>query len=49
MGAIGPDNVASRRTAERAGFVLVDTVAATPEALALELEPELCRYVAEDR
>jgi predicted acetyltransferase len=45
---IGPANVASRRSAERAGFVLVDTVAATPEALALELEPELCRYVAED-
>jgi predicted acetyltransferase len=44
---VAPGNVASRRTAERAGLVLVDTTAATPEALALGLEPELCRYVAE--
>ena len=44
---IAPDNTASRRTAERAGLTLVDTVAATQEALALGLEPELCRYAAE--
>lgn len=44
---IAPDNVASRRTAERAGLTLVDTVPAMPEALALGHEPELCRYVAE--
>jgi hypothetical protein len=39
--------VASRRTAERAGLSLVDTVAATPQALAMGLEPELCRYAIE--
>ena len=44
---IAPANVASRRTAERAGFTLVDTVTAAPEALAMGLEPELCRYVVE--
>ena len=44
---IAPENVASRRTAERAGLTLVDLVPAAPEALALGLEPELCRYVAE--
>lgn len=44
---IAPTNLPSRRTAERAGLRLVDTVAATAEALALGLEPELCRYVAE--
>ena len=44
---IAPGNVASRRTAERAGLSLVDTVAATPEALAMGLEPELCRYAVE--
>ena len=44
---VAPANVASRRTAERAGFALVDTVATAPEALALGLEAELCRYVAE--
>ncbi len=44
---IAPGNLASRRTAERAGLTLVDTVATTPEALAMGLEPELCRYVAE--
>lgn len=45
---IAPENVASRRTAERAGLVLVDTVAAAPEALAMRLEPELCRYAVRD-
>ena len=44
---IAPGNVASRRTAERAGLTLVDTVATAPEALALGIEPELCRYSAE--
>ena len=44
---IAPGNMASRRTAERAGLALVDTVAATPEALAMGLEPELCRYAVE--
>jgi len=44
---IAPGNVPSRRTAERAGLSLVDTVAATPEALAMGLEPELCRYAVE--
>ena len=44
---IAPDNSASRRTAERAGLALVDTVPAAPEALALGLEPELCRYAAD--
>lgn len=43
---IAPENVASRRTAERAGLALVDIVAAEPEALAMGLEAELCRYVA---
>jgi RimJ/RimL family protein N-acetyltransferase len=43
---VAPANVASRRTAERAGFALVDIVAAAPEALAMGLEPELCRYTA---
>ena len=41
---IAPANVASRRTAERAGLALVDVVPAAPEALAMGLEPELCRY-----
>jgi RimJ/RimL family protein N-acetyltransferase len=44
---IAPDNVASRRTAERAGLALVDTAPAAPEALAAGLAPELCRYAAE--
>lgn len=44
---IAPENEASRRTAERAGLRLVDVVAASPDALALGLEPQLCRYVAE--
>ena len=44
---IAPGNVASRRTAERAGLALVDMVPAAPEALQMGLEPELCRYTAE--
>jgi predicted acetyltransferase len=43
---IGPENVASRRTAERAGLTLVGTVDATPDALAMGLERELCVYEA---
>lgn len=41
---IAPDNVASRRTVERVGFQLVDIVAASPEALAIDVAPEVCRY-----
>ena len=44
---IEPENVASRRTAERAGLQLVDVVPTAPEARALALGPQLCRYVAE--
>lgn len=44
---IAPENEASRRTAERAGLRLVDVAAASPEALALGVESQLCRYVAE--
>jgi len=44
---IAPGNLASRRTAERAGLAFVDTVPSAPEALALGLEPELCRYAVE--
>lgn len=44
---IAPENTASRRTAERAGFRFVDTVPAAAEALAMGLEPELCRYAAD--
>jgi len=44
---IAPANLASRRTAERARLTLDDTVAATPEALAMGLEPQLCRYAVE--
>lgn len=43
---IAPENTASRRTAEGAGMTLVDVVPAAPEALAMGLEPRLCRYVA---
>ena len=41
---IAPDNVASRRTVERAGFQLIDIVASSPEARAMEVVPEVCRY-----
>ena len=44
---IEPHNVASRRTAERAGLSLVDVVATAPEAVALGLGGEMCRYAAE--
>jgi hypothetical protein len=45
--AIHRRDEASRRTAARAGLVLVDVVPASPEALAMGLELELCPYVAE--
>lgn len=41
---IAPDNLASRRTVERVGFQLVDIVASSPEALAIDVSPEVCRY-----
>lgn len=40
---IAPDNVASRRTVERVGFQLVDIVDASPEALAIDVAPQICR------
>lgn len=44
---IEPENTASRRTAERAGLRLVDTVPSAPEAIALSHGPRLCRYAVE--
>jgi tagatose 1,6-diphosphate aldolase len=41
---IEPDNVASRKTVERAGFDLVDIVDTLPEGMALGLGPRVCRY-----
>ena len=41
---IEPDNIASRKTVERAGFELVDTVDTLPEGTALGLGPRVCRY-----
>lgn len=41
---IEPDNVASRKTVERAGFGLVDVVDTLPEGMALGLGPRVCRY-----
>lgn len=41
---IEPDNVASRKTVERAGFALVDEVPTAPEGMALGLGPRICRY-----
>ncbi|MEP6836330.1 MAG: GNAT family N-acetyltransferase [Gemmatimonas sp.] len=46
---IAPENVASRRTVERVGFQLVDIVDASPEALAMESVPTVCRYRWDDR
>lgn len=43
---IEPDNVASRRAVERAGFDLVDTVETLPEGIGLGLGPQVCRYAA---
>lgn len=44
---IEPENLASRRAAERAGFQLVDVVDTRPEAIALGIGPRVCRYVIE--
>ena len=41
---IEPDNVASRRVVERAGLELVDIIDTEPEAVALGLGPQVCRY-----
>jgi hypothetical protein len=41
---IEPDNIASRRTVERAGLDLVDIVDTLPEGTALGLGPRVCRY-----
>jgi tagatose 1,6-diphosphate aldolase len=41
---IEPDNIASRKTVERAGFHLVDVVNTSPEAIALGNGPKVCRY-----
>jgi predicted acetyltransferase len=42
---IEPDNIASRKSVERVGFDLVDTVETLPEGTALGLGPFICRYV----
>jgi tagatose 1,6-diphosphate aldolase len=44
---IEPENIASRRTVERAGFQLVDIIDAKPEAIVLGIGPKVCRYVIE--
>ena len=41
---IEPDNVASRKTVERAGFTQVDEVDTLPEGTALGLGLRVCRY-----
>lgn len=41
---IEPENVASRRAVERAGFELAATEATRPEARALGLGPTVCHY-----
>lgn len=42
---IEPENIASRRAAERAGFQLVDVINTHPEAARLGIDPQVCRYV----
>ena len=44
---MAPDNLASRRAAERVGFTLHDIASASVEALALGLDAEVCRYIIE--
>ncbi len=44
---IEPENIASRRAAERAGFQLVDTINTRPEAVILGIGPQVCRYIIE--
>ena len=41
---IEPENVASRRAVERAGFELVDVVGSSAEIMALGMGPAVCRY-----
>jgi predicted acetyltransferase len=41
---IEPENVASRRAVERAGFELVDEVDSSSEIMALGMGPAVCRY-----
>jgi len=41
---IEPENIASRRTAERAGFGLVDIIETQPEAIGLGIGRHVCRY-----
>ena len=45
---IEPENIASRRTAERAGFKLLDVAATRPEAQALGIGSQVCRYQSEE-
>lgn len=45
---IEPDNVASRKAVERAGFDLIDVVDTLPEGAALGLGPRVCRYIFRD-
>jgi predicted acetyltransferase len=42
---IEPDNVASRRTVERAGFRLLDEIDTAIEAVGLGLGPRMCCYI----
>ena len=44
---IEPDNFASRRAVERAGFALVDEINTLPPALSLGVGPRVCRYASE--
>ena len=44
---IEPDNVASRRAVERAGFQLMDVIDTRPEARGLGIGPRVCPYVME--
>ena len=41
---IEPENIASRRTVERAGFVLVDIIDSASEIVALGIGSKVCRY-----
>lgn len=41
---IEPENIASCRTAEQAGFQLADVVDTFPQAQALGIGPQVCRY-----
>lgn len=44
---IEPENIASRRAAERAGFQLVDVINTQHEAAILGIGAQVCRYVIE--